>query len=521
MDNNNFLENEHNILLDWVQEPFYMVIYALVMSGLYAVCEIIKKALFPGLNGWVSVGVSILLVMLLGIFFVCRCQCLLHAQLIDVDGAQEKMENALKAKQDLEFILQQSPVVAYLRSTGGDMPIEYLSHNFGIFGYSTQDLLSGRVKYAELIHRDDVDRVIANTEKIVQEGKLRFQQEYRIVTGTGDIRWLDDIIWIRRDPEGAINQLQGILVDITGRKSAEQALRQSKEYAENVIETANILVVGFDSEGKVRFLNESAERISGYSRDELKGKDWFQIVSPAEIHAKVRDKFIRFKDDQKMTRVTIEEFIVTKGGNKHFISWQISKEQLNRNSTGFIAFGMDLTERKLIEEQIRYMSIHDALTGLYNRQHFEETIKKLDSGNCENVGLVVCDIDELKMVNDFYGHKAGDTILIEAAGTIKSVFRTQDVVCRIGGDEFAVFLPMGTEDTVAQAADRLKKAIAEYNAAGPSLNLGISIGYAAREDTTTSMEDLFIEADNKMYEAKNIAKSAIRQHNIHSFPGYI
>lgn len=159
-------------------------------------------------------------------------------------------------------------------------------------------------------------------------------------------------------------------------------------------------------------------------------------------------------------------------------------------------------QRKWSEEKLFYLSMHDALTELYNRSYFEQEMRRIEEGRYQSAGIVVCDIDGLKRINDTLGHQAGDEILRASAKVIKESFRRSDVVARIGGDEFAVIIPNADLDSVSSACLRTRDAVSEYNTNHPYLPLSISIGYAVSEKTLFKMYELFKEADNKMYQDK-------------------
>lgn len=168
----------------------------------------------------------------------------------------------------------------------------------------------------------------------------------------------------------------------------------------------------------------------------------------------------------------------------------------------FFAIVHDISERKKTEEQLRYVTFHDSLTKLYARSYFEEEVQRLDNRRSGAVGLIVCDLDGLKLVNDTLGHESGDQMLISAAQILKRCFRDSDVVSRIGGDEFVVIMEDITKKQIDEACVRLKKEIRLSNEANQGVPVSLSIGFAISSSPTMVMRELFKEADNNMYREK-------------------
>lgn len=159
-------------------------------------------------------------------------------------------------------------------------------------------------------------------------------------------------------------------------------------------------------------------------------------------------------------------------------------------------------EIKKNENRMRYLSLHDTLTGFYNRAFFEEEMRRMDRGGAGSKGVIMCDVDELKPVNDTLGHEYGDKILVAVASVLRQALREGDIVARVGGDEFAILIPDADQNTVEGICRRISEAVNRYNAASPALPLSISTGFAVSGNTQKSMVELFREADNAMYQEK-------------------
>ena len=170
--------------------------------------------------------------------------------------------------------------------------------------------------------------------------------------------------------------------------------------------------------------------------------------------------------------------------------------------------------RKQDETRMQYLSFRDAITGLYNRRYFEEEMRRMDKRRTGSVGLIVLDVDGLKLVNDIFGHDCGDIQLVNVAKLLTSCFRDRDVIARIGGDEYAILLYDADLDAVKMVCERVQHNIMIGNLDNnPPLSL--SIGYAVSDDAKISMREIFKQADNNMYREKlnhgQNARSAIIQ----------
>ena len=161
----------------------------------------------------------------------------------------------------------------------------------------------------------------------------------------------------------------------------------------------------------------------------------------------------------------------------------------------------DISERVRAEEELRHLSIHDALTGLYNRGFFVEEMARLERGREFPVSIVMADVDHLKETNDQDGHAAGDALLKRVAQALIAAFRAEDVVARIGGDEFAVLLP-ATDATAAKVSlQRVRQVIQENNAAHTETPIRLSLGVSTAENPA-SLLVVLKEADANMYREK-------------------
>jgi diguanylate cyclase (GGDEF)-like protein len=176
---------------------------------------------------------------------------------------------------------------------------------------------------------------------------------------------------------------------------------------------------------------------------------------------------------------------------------------------GAISTVKDFTEYKETQRKLRYYSMYDVLTGLYNRSYFEEEIIRLNESRPSCISIIMCDVDGLKLINDSLGHHWGDELLKSTATVLQSAFHTTGVVARIGGDEFAVLLADTDQRAAAEAVTRLWLALKEYNRKEPEIPLSLSIGYATGK---IPVQNVIIEADNNLNRNKLRRSNSTKSH---------
>jgi diguanylate cyclase (GGDEF)-like protein len=169
---------------------------------------------------------------------------------------------------------------------------------------------------------------------------------------------------------------------------------------------------------------------------------------------------------------------------------------------------MDITDRKKAENELLYLSYHDHLTGLYNRRYFEQELKNLDTPENLPLSIIMFDVNGLKLVNDSFGHDLGDALLKKSAEAIKKACREEDIIARIGGDEFVILLPRTTAAEAAQISNHIKELASDEKAA--NMELSISYGYDTKKTDNQSIIEIIANAENHMYRHKLYERSSIR-----------
>lgn len=292
--------------------------------------------------------------------------------------------------------------------------------------------------------------------------------------------------------------------NITKRKAIEGALDQSEKKYSDYIENAPHGVFVVDKSGRYIDLNRAATEITGYSKEEQLKMEIRDITAEeSQNHA-----YELFERLSKTGAMSGELQFIHKNGSKRW--WSIDAVKLSENK--FLGFSSDITERRKVESDLLYLSYHDHLTNLYNRRFFEEELMRFDIKQNLPLSVIMCDVNGLKMANDSFGHDSGDQLLIHAAEAIKKVCRKEDIIARIGGDEFIVLLPKTNTYEAAQIANQIKELASEVMAA--SIELSISYGYETKTTENQSIVEIISNAENHMHQHKLYERSSMRSKTI-------
>jgi diguanylate cyclase (GGDEF)-like protein/PAS domain S-box-containing protein len=309
------------------------------------------------------------------------------------------------------------------------------------------------------------------------------------------------------------NQTNHLEKELTERKRIEEEVRESEErfrqLAENIREVFYICEISEPYITRFLYVSPAYKEVWGRPCEGLyqDSKSFWDAVYPSD-----KDRVISSSMKRRQGEVEEQYRIKRPDGS---ILWIKDRSFPVFDGSGkayrIVGIAADITDQKLGEEKLRYLSLHDTLTGLYNRVYFEEELRRIEKMRYQTIGIISCDLDGLKMVNDTLGHDRGDVLLIGVAKVMRECFREGDVVARIGGDEFSVILPNASKTILESSCQRIREALARYNAVHPELPLNISLGFAVKSGASISMRDLLKEADSNMYREKLYHKQSIRR----------
>ena len=301
------------------------------------------------------------------------------------------------------------------------------------------------------------------------------------------------------------------------RRGAEQLERLGR-HNQLLLDSAGEGIYGLDSEGTTTFVNPAASRMLGWSAEELHGKPIHAVVHPKPtgeeaphplarcwLHRTVAAGTPRSADDDVFFRRDGTSFPV-----EYIITPILEVDEV----AGAVLTFSDIADRKRFEAQLQHLADHDPLTELFNRRRFEEELlRKVTYGERYPIqgAVLLLDLDNFKYVNDTLGHRAGDELMRNIAGILRKRLRTSDIIARLGGDEFGVLLE-GTDGPEADAvAEELLGVVRKHGVAigGQPMRVTTSIGLTLLGREGISAENLLVEADIAMYQAKEAGRDQV------------
>ena len=286
-------------------------------------------------------------------------------------------------------------------------------------------------------------------------------------------------------------EVVAIYKDLTKQKQVEEELRASEEKYRSLFESSIDGIYKSTIEGKYIDANPALFKMLGYENKE----ELMSIDIPTQLYVSKNDRPEYTKRDR-----VFETKLKKKDGSEIYVG--ISSRVLYKNNKPEFYEGIvrDITEQKKVEEQLKFLSFHDRLTGLYNRAYFEEELKRLDAERQLPLSIIMADINGLKLTNDIFGHKEGDLLLCKCARIFKKCFRMEDIISRHGGDEFVMLLPKTTEQEIIDIINRVKEECSKTD--GQKIPISVSMGGSTKTVMDKDINEVLLEAEEWMYQRK-------------------
>ncbi len=311
------------------------------------------------------------------------------------------------------------------------------------------------------------------------------------------------------------DQFAVIVADISERKVLEQALADEKNLLETTLISVGDAVVSTDIAGRIVFMNRVAQQLTGWDRNIAKGLLFETVCVLVDEYA--RERQIRVVHEVLEAGVTLDlsnhTLLVARDGTELPVENCAAPIVMEDGKIiGMVFVFRDCSEKRRKQEQIDHLSYHDQLTGLFNRRYFSRAMQVMDDRKFLPVSIVMADVDGLKLTNDAFGHRLGDQVLIELASLFMNEVRPEDVVARIGGDEFMLLLPNTDEESAKSMISRIEESLKIKSEDKPMFS--VSFGLGVKSSMEFHLDDAYRQAEEQMCRHKLSQGASMRSRTI-------
>lgn len=416
-------------------------------------------------------------------------------------------ERALRESEELyRSLVETSPYGVLLAEFSGTI-VTANPQAARLYGYEQAEDLTGR-SLGSLLPPPERERARADWQRIVHDSAA-LDMKYSMVRQDGSTFPAEISVRLVRDEAEEITGVLAVVRDITARKRAETAIRQSEKQYRGLVEASPNSIVAADMKGRILTVNPRTLAALRYERvEDLAGMHVLDLVAP-DSHPRARDMFQRYLESGHQEETLEVQFLRRDGTTfPAEVSMAVIPDD-NEGGSGLIVVARDISERKAYEDQLRHLAFDDPLTGLPNRTLFQDRLDQavlLARHETSTVAVLMMDLDRFKDVNDTLGHRYGDLLLQQVAERFRAELRESDTLARLGGDEFAALL-MDTDGMGATlTAGRLLSALTHpFDLDGHPFYVATSIGIAVYPDHGDDAASLLRRADVAMYNAKRRA----------------
>lgn len=382
---------------------------------------------------------------------------------------------------------------------------------FHLYGYTPEQM---RKELGNRLDRTIFPEDLPGVRRIVEEadrlGKDGFEAEHRIMRRDGSLIW--GLIRGNFFNGSGGRTMHCVIVEITQRKQMEQELKIKEERFRIALEQTDNSIFDYNIATHAMSHAYKSAEVYGLTKEMQNVPD--SLVENGTIHPDCVPAFLEMYRKIRTGAPKASSVVQTRLVTGRYVWRKITMTNIfDRDGKAVRAVGIleDIDEQKRREELLRNQIERDTLTGLFNKgateAHIHTQLSQAPAGTCS--ALLIIDIDDFKAVNDRYGHLYGDRVLTECARRISALFCADDIIGRIGGDEFAVFVDRTHgSDSVSKKAEEICGAFAgEFDFNGIITKISCSVGSAASPDDGCTFEELYQKSDIALYEAKRSGKN--------------
>jgi diguanylate cyclase (GGDEF)-like protein/PAS domain S-box-containing protein len=351
-----------------------------------------------------------------------------------------------------------------------------------------------------------------NDKKVMFEGITVESEETNYIKSLKETRIYKAVKNPLYDTNGNIIGMCGVSTDITDEKKLQQTVKSQQHLLNAVLDNADAYIYMKDIDRTFQYVNSKVANLFGDTPENIIGKKDTEVL-PIEVaeHFHLSDQKVFETNEKQIIEESSED---ERGELRHYISTKIPY-QLEEGIPALIGFSTDVTELYALKEEFKKQANTDSLTELYNRRYFTDHSERefyRAKRHLRIVSLISIDIDHFKNINDCYGHPAGDKVLMSVAKCLLPCIRQEDILARIGGEEFSILLPETTLQSAKVVAERIRLNQSNLSITGEwkgEITLTVSIGVTCIKFEDDTFDDFFRRGDKALYQAKALGRNQV------------
>ncbi len=316
------------------------------------------------------------------------------------------------------------------------------------------------------------------------------------------------------DEEGQTNAIGGIIVNVEDEKRREMELQNQKSILRTIIDALPEAIFYKDKDSRFIGCNKNfSDYYKQFGVDDVIGKSDLEIYPDKEV----AENFIKIdKEIMKSKQAKYIEGMTLDSSGNRVIEESFKAPVINEDGEvwGVVGLARNITNQKNLEDRLRYLSYNDALTGIYNRTYFEEKIRELNNEQHLPLGIIMGDVNGLKLVNDSLGHLEGDKLLKSIAGVLNKACGDKGFVFRWGGDEFMILLPNCNEYSCERMVEKIRSECKKDDYS--YIELSIALGEVVKHSLEENIDKCIKEVEERVYRQKLLEHNSVRSSMMNS-----
>jgi len=467
------------------------------------VAEVVKEA-YQNLVWSASIlGVTLLLMWSA---LIIRSSSVIRYAILKQQKSEQKIT---ESQQLLEAILNHATACIYLKDLEGKYL--FINRQFeSLFHVKNQDII-GKTDF--VVHPQDIAKKLRQNDKEILEELENIDYEEQVMQDDGLHTYISTKFPLF-DQKGQVYGICGMSTDISKRKEIELNLKKLSL----AVEQSPNLVVITNTQGIIEYVNHKITELTGYIPEEVIGKLPSIFRSDNTSDSVHRELWATITSGQEWRGVMQNQ---KKNGEIYWAQESIAPVKDNNDViTHYVAIQEDVTTARALSEKLSFQAEHDPLTGLINRQAFEQRLERVvetAKSNDSEHALCYLDLDQFKIVNDSCSHAAGDELLRQLSKEFSQTIRYRDTLGRLGGDEFAVLMEHCSLQQAQRTAEKILDTVAQFQFGweNKSFRIGVSIGLVPITRHSAGIGDLLKQADIACYAAKDAGRNRIHVFHQH------